>query len=384
MKLRHALWAGALSLIGVSAAQAQLAISSNDGKGVLVRGVNTVPDNPVPDNITIIDLSVNPPKTLHTLNMPTSLVGPPQSVAIARDESFALVTAATKLDPANPKRVVQHNIVSVVDLKAKPPAVVQVPESGLGATNVAINPSATLALVTNRNEGTVSVFTIAGKTLTSSGKIKLGDDKSGPSSVAFTPDGMSALVTRDGDSKISVLRVDGLKVEHSGRDITAGLRPYSLGISPRGDWAAVANIGGGNGDSDTISLIDLKANPPRVVDTASVGQTPESLTVAPDGKHLVVTVMNGSNKVPGSPFLNSHGLAPVYRVEKMKFRKVTEAKVGVWCQDAAWNGKSNLVLIQCMAEEEIQMFRFDGKSLQKAGAIKVRGGPSGFATTPPK
>ena len=149
------------------------------------------------------------------------------------------------------------------------------------------------------------MFTIAGKTLTPAGKINLGDAKSGPSSVAFTPDGKMALVTRDGDNKISVLTVNGNTVELSKREIYAGLKPYPLGISPSGDFAAIASVGMGNGDADTISLIDLKANPPRVVDTVSVGQTPESLTVAPDGKHVVVTVMNGSNKPPGSPFLNA-------------------------------------------------------------------------------
>ncbi len=386
MKHRHA-WLAASMLAGLAIApdaSAQLAISSNDGKGVLIKGVNTVPDNPVPDNITIIDLNVSPPKVLATVNMPVSLVGPPQSVAIAPDESFALITAATKLDPNDKKKVVPHNIVSVVDLKAKPPAVVQTVEAGLGATNVAINKTATLALVTNRNEGTVSVFTIAGKTLTPAGKISLGDAKSGPSSVAFTPDGKRALVTRDGDHKISVLTVNGGTVEHSKRDIHSGLKPYPLGISPKGDWAAIANVGMGGGDSDTIALIDLTLDPPRVVDTISVGQTPESLTVAPDGKHVVVTVMNGSNKVPGSPFLNANGRAPVYAVEKMKFRKVADAKVGVWCQGAAWNKTSTLVLVQCMAEQEIQLLKFDGKSLKPAGAIKVSGGPSGIGTTPPK
>jgi len=386
MKHRHA-WLAASMLAGLAIApdaSAQLAISSNDGKGVLIKGVNTVPDNPVPDNITIIDLNVSPPKVLATVNMPVSLVGPPQSVAIAPDESFALVTAATKLDPADKKKVVPHNIVSVVDLKAKPPAVVQTVEAGLGATNVAINKTATLALVTNRNEGTVSVFTIAGKTLTPAGKITLGDAKSGPSSVAFTPDGKRALVTRDGDHKISVLTVNGNTVEASKRDIHSGLKPYPLGISPKGDWAAIANVGMGGGDSDTIALIDLTLDPPRVVDTIAVGQTPESLTVAPDGKHVVVTVMNGSNKVPGSSFLNPNGRAPVYAVEKMKFRKVADAKVGVWCQGAAWNKTSTLVLVQCMGEQEIQMFKFDGKSLKPAGAIKVSGGPSGIGTTPPK
>lgn len=385
MKARHLLGASAfaagLTLLPV-AASADIAISANDGKGMLIKGVNTVPDNPAPDNITILDLATTPPKVIATINVPTSLVGPPQSVAIAPDESFALVTAASKIDPNDKKKVAPHNLVSIIDLKAKPPAVVGSVEAGAGATDVAINPAATLALVTNRNEGTVSVFTISGKTLTPAGKVKLGDATSGPSSVAFTPDGRSALVTRDGDSRISILKVDGNTVTHSGRDLFAGLKPYPLGITPKGDWAAIANVGMGNGDSDTISLIDLKANPPRVVDTITVGQTPESLTVAPDGKHVVVTVMNGSNKVPGSPFLSPNGLARVYKVENMKFKPVADAKVGTWCQGAGWNKSSSMVLVQCIVEQEIQVLKFDGKSLKPAGAIKVSGGPAGMATTP--
>lgn len=385
MQLRHVLLAAtmlALPAVHFDAA-AQLAVSANDGKAVLVKGVNTVPDNPVADNVSIIDLNVMPPKVLATITMPTSLVGPPQSVAIAHDESFAIITAATKIDPADKKKIVPHNLVSVLDLKAKPPAVIQTIEAGLGATDVAINKAMTLVLVTNRNEGTVSIFTLAGKTLAAAGKIKLGDEKSGPSSVAFTPDGKSALVTRDGDSKVSLFSVNGSTLELK-RDIYAGIRPYGLGISPRGDWAVTGNVGMSQGDSDTISLIDLKANPPRVVDTVTVGQSPESVTVAPDGKHVVVTVINGSSKPPGSPFLNDFGLAPVFVVDKLKFHKVTEAKTGHWCQGAAWNKTTTLLLMQCMVEQEIQMFKFDGKELTPAGAIKVSGGPAGFATTPPK
>jgi len=143
-------------------------------------------------------------------------------------------------------------------------------------------------------------------------------------------------------------------------------------------------VGAGDGDADTISLIDLKAVPPRVVDTVSVGQSPESVTVAPDGKHVVVTVINGSSKPPGSPFLSDHGLAPIYAVEGMKFRKVTEASTGHWCQGVAWNKDTTLLLVQCMVEQEIQLFKFDGTTLLPASAIKVTGGPAGIATTPPR
>ncbi len=161
----------AASLFALSTASAQLAVSANDGKGVLNNGVAGVPANPAPDNVTVIDLSKSPPKIIAEIKMPTSLVGPPSSVAVSRDESLALVTAATKLDPNDKTKTVPDNKVSIIDLKANPPALVSTVEAGAGAAGVAINPAGTLALVANRSEGTVTVFTVAGKSITATGKI---------------------------------------------------------------------------------------------------------------------------------------------------------------------------------------------------------------------
>ena len=136
----------------------------------------------------------------------------------------------------------------------------------------------------------MSVFTIAGNTLTPAGKIDFGDPKSGPSHVAFTPDGKMALVTRDGDNKVSILTVDGNKVDDSKMFMVGGIRPYSLEISSKGDVAVVGDQGGGQGDMDVINVIDLKAKPPRIVNTVSVGQTPEGVTMSHDGKYVAVTV----------------------------------------------------------------------------------------------
>ncbi len=255
-----------------------------------------MPGHPAPDTVSIIDLKASPPKVIAEVQAPASVVGPPQSVAVSSDESFALVTGAMKVDPADPKKVVPDNKLSVIDLKASPPAVTATLEAGAGAAGVSINPTGTLALVANRSEGTVSVFTVSGKTLTASGKIQLGDAKSGPSHVAFLPDGKSALVTRDGDHKISVLSVDGSKVEYTKRDMVGGIRPYSMEIAPKGDVAIVGYQGGGQGDNDVITVIDLKAQPPRIVDTISVGPTPEGVSMSPDGNYVAITVMNGSNR----------------------------------------------------------------------------------------
>jgi len=368
-----------LSAVTINA-NAQIAVSANDGKATLVDGTTTVPDNPAPDTVSLIDLGASPPKLIAEIQAPASVVGPPSSAAISPDGTFALVSAAMKLDPADPKKTVPDNRVSVIDLKASPPSVIATVEAGNGAAGVAIHPAGNLALVANRSEGTISVFTVAGTTLSAAGKVPLGDAKSGPSGIAFTPDGKMALVSRDGDHKISVLTIDGSKIEPAKRDINAGLRPYGLDISSRGDVAAVANIGLGTGDADTVSLIDMKAVPPRVVETISVGQTPEGLKISPDGQYVAVTVMNGSNKPKASPFFNDNGLLMVLSVSGGKLAKVAEAKVGHWCQGVAWSKDSKTVLAQCMIEQELQVFNFDGKELKSAGAIKVKGSPAGIGS----
>ena len=384
---RHIPMVGAISLAALMSAaggaSAQLALSANDGKAVLVDGVNTVPASPAADSVTIIDLNSTPPKVVGEIAVPTSVVGPPSSVAIARDETFALVTAASKVDPADPKKVVPDDKLTVIDLKASPPKVAAQLQAGKGAAGVSINRAGTLALVANRSEGTVSVFSIAGGVLTPVGKVDLGNDKSGPSHVAITPDGKTALVTRDGDHKISVLSIDGTKVEYSKRDLSAGLRPYGLDIHPNGKVAVVANIGIGGGDADTASLIDIEAKPPRVIHTVTVGQTPEGIALSPDGAFAAVSVMNGSNKAKNSPFFSDYGLVKVLSVKGGELVPLTEAKVGHWCQGLAWSKGNRTLLVQCMVENEIMAFSFDGKELKPAGSIKVKAGPAAIRTAEP-
>ena len=162
-----------------STASAQLAVSSNDTKVVNVDGVNRIVENRGPDNVTIVDLGVSPPRVVGQLDAPGSVVGPPQSVAVAPDESIALVVASTKIDPSDPKKTVPDNRLSVIDLKASPPAVIATLAVGVSPTGVSFSPDGKLVLVANRGEGTVSILTVNGKTLTPTGKIQLGDAKSG-------------------------------------------------------------------------------------------------------------------------------------------------------------------------------------------------------------
>jgi DNA-binding beta-propeller fold protein YncE len=381
---RHQILQAAVALavmpLFAQAASAQLAVSANDNKAILVDGVGKMPDNVQPDTVAIIDLSAQPPKVIAELNAPASVVGPPQSVAVAHDESFALVTGAIKVDPANPKKTTADNRISVIDLKAKPPVVTQTVEAGAAPSGLSINPAGTLALVANRNEGTVSIFTIADKKLTAAGKVQLGDAKSGPSHVAFTPDGKMALATRDGDHRISVLSVDGNKVEDTKKFLVAGFRPYSVTISPKGTVAVLTNQGGGQGDTDVITVIDMKQNPPRIVDTISVEQIPEGATMSPDGSYVAVTMQNGSNRPKTLPNYHPGSVLAVFRIDGTKLTLAAKAEFGPWGQGVVWSKDGKTLLAQSMAAHAIDVFSFDGKALTKTGSIKVNGGPAGIRT----
>jgi DNA-binding beta-propeller fold protein YncE len=358
-------------------AQGQLLLSTNDNKVTLVNGTATVVKSPPPDTLSVIDIKAWPPKVLAELDVPGSVVGPPFSVAVSPDESLALVTANEKLDPNDPTKRIPNNTMSVVDLKATPPRIAATLETGKGPAGVSINRQGTLALVANRAEGTVSIFTIQGKTVTPAGKVTVADEKSGTSHAAISPDGKLALVTRDGDDRISVLSIDGTKVEYTKRDISAGIRPYGIDIAPSGAFAAVANIGRGGGDADTVSIIDLKVKPPRVVGTITGGQTPEGIKISPDGSVVAVVVMNGSNKAKDSPFFNDAGKLVLLRASGSDLSRLAEAPIGHWSQGAAFSPDGKRIFVGNMVEKDIQVFSLEGTTLKDTGVrLSVKGGPA--------
>jgi DNA-binding beta-propeller fold protein YncE len=356
--------------------RAQLVISANDNKQVLVDGVPKAAANPAPDTAAIIDLGQTPPKLIAEIEVTTaSPAGPPASAAITPDESIALISGGMKIDPADPTKIAPDNRIGVIDLKSTPPKLLGTVEVGLQPCGIAITPDGKTALVANRSEGTVSILSINGKTVTKTDTLKLGDEKSGPSGIAITPDGKTALVTRDGDHFVSLLSIDNGKVQPGKRDVTVGLRPYGVTMHPSGRWAVVGNVGRGAGDVETLSVIDLSQTPPRAVDTVAAGQTPECPSFSADGKFLGVVVMNGSNKPKASPFFNDGGKVLIFGVDGMKLTKVAEAPIGHWSQGVVFAKDGKTLLVQNMVEKDLWVFSFDGKNLKDTGQrIKLKGG----------
>lgn len=373
--------AGAMPMV----AMADVVLSSNDAHTVMDAGKNQVAPNPAgPDTVTVIDVKSYPPKIKATFEAPGSVVGPPGAIWISKDETWGIVTSATKADPAaKTGGISPDDRVSVFDLTSNPPKITQSLTSGLGATQVRLSPDGTLALIANRAEGTVSVFTVKDKHLTAVGKVDTGNPKSLPSAVVFV-DGKTALLTRSGDNMVNVLHIDGTSVTIDPRPLTTGVGPYTMDINAAHTLAAVSNMGRGDGDEDFVSLIDLKSKPYRVVGTFGVPSGPEPLKFSPDGRFLAVGAQSGTTKPSSHPFHHDNGLLGLYAVDGQTLHKVAEVSVGPWAEAAAFSRDGKTVLIQSMQDRKIEVFRWNGKTLTRGKSLSIQGaGPESFATAWP-
>jgi DNA-binding beta-propeller fold protein YncE len=380
MRGRH-YWIACALLTQAAALPAQIAVSANDGKALPA----DAPDEPrTADTVTVMDLGHGTAKILATLHAPGTVVGPPGSVAVSADSRLAVVTAGQVLGEAGTP--VPGDVVTVIDLQRPgDPRVVQTLHAGTGAAGVAINPAGTLALVANTGADSVSIFTIAEARLSSAGVVAL-DPKSRPVDVAFADGGRTAFVVAQGANSLVRLAIDGARVTRGAGDIAAGAQPYSLALNARTHIAYVSELGGRSPSPapgpkpGAIGIIDLAAG--RMIGQLDTGVTPEHVGLSPSGRYLQVTVNNGSTAPASSPAFHDYGLTTIYRIDGPQLVPVAEARTGRWCQGAVWSADEKQLFLQCSYRKQIEVYRFDGRTLTPApaGPITLDARPGAIAT----
>jgi DNA-binding beta-propeller fold protein YncE len=362
-------------------AEARLAIAGNDGKQIQAAEQTGVS----PDSVSVIDLAAYPPKVVGQVQVPAAMIGPPEAVAVSRDDSFAIVTAAQKINPADAMHPADNDQVSVIDLSrpAEPRVLQTVAAGAVGVSGVAMNAKQNLVLVAAKMDNAIVVFRLDGKKLTPAGKVDLGA-KALPTDVVFAPDGRHAYAVAQGVNKLMELSVDGAKVALTGQDVAPGKAPYGASVTPDGNWLINTNVGGALDSTDrtgTLSMVDLKAH--RLALSMPVGRTPEHVTLSPDGKFAALVLANGAANTRSDPKYDSvTGILKIFAVGAGTLTEVAHADSCHWAQGATFSTDGKLVLQQCAAEREILVYRFDGKTLvqDKAATMTFESRPGAIAT----
>ena len=330
------------------------------------------------DSVLILDLA-NPesPKTIVSLPLKNSVVGPPVNVDIDPSGSIALVADSVDVTKdGDALKQVPDNKIYVIDLKANPPKLAATVTGGKQPSGLNISPSGKMALVANRGDNSISVLSINGT------DVKVTDTIAMPDSVAhvmFTPDGKRALAVRFPAHKISMLDITGDKVAYNKIDLPTGQWPYNVVVTPNGKLALTSDNGGAgssDGSVDTSSVIDLEASPPRIIDRVVVGDGPEGLAVSPKGDLAVAVILRGSN-MKNAYFYQKNGSVSVLKIDGKKVTKIGDIEVGGLPEAAQFTPDGKYILVGNYLDQDFSILKVDGTKVTDTGKrFKVPGHPA--------
>lgn len=348
---------------------AQLMITGNDEKVTFDDAGAFKFSEPGKDTVSIVDIS-NPesPKIIANLPLMNSIFGPPTNLAITPDERLAIVANSMNwIQEGGAWKPVPDNKLYVLDLRATPPTHIATVEVGKQPSGLAISPRGDLALVANRADNSISVLSIRGHEVKLIDTVVIGEQVA---AVVFTPDGRRALAVKFPNHKVALLEVDGQKVTYTKYDMPVGLWPYNLDVTPDGKLALTAdngNAGRSDGHVDTVSVIDLEAKPPRVIDRVVVGDAPEGLVISPTGEIAVAMLLGGSDGGKQAPFYNKNGRVVVLKIAGKKVTKVGEVEVGGLPEGAVFSPDGKYLYVGNYNDRDVSILKVEGTTVTDTG-----------------
>jgi DNA-binding beta-propeller fold protein YncE len=361
-------------------ALADLMIIGNDEKIVFDAEGNRSVAAPGKDTISVVDITDREaPKILISFPLMNSIFGPPVNLAITPDERLAIVANSVDwIADGTSWKPQPDTKLYVFNLKTSPPSQIGTVEVGKQPSGLAINRAGNLALVANRADKSISVLSISGNDVKLVDTVAMGDEVA---SVAITPDGKRALVTKFAAHKIALLTIEGQKVTYTKHDMPVGLWPYNIGVTPDGKIGISAdngNSGSPDGHVDTVSIIDLEPQPPRVIDRVVVGDAPEGFAISPKGD-VAVAVLLGGASVPKTMWFNTkrNGTLAVLKIDGKKVTKVGEVEVGGLPEGLVFSPDGKYLYVGNFTDRDVSILKVDGTKITDTGKkLKLPGQPA--------
>ena len=314
-------------LLAAGAAPAQLLITGNDEKVWFDETGKTVNQPPGKDTVSVIDIrDPMKPRILASLPLMNTIIGPPVNLAITPDQHLALV--ANSLDwvkDGEGWKGVPDNKIHVIDLTASP------------------HPRRQTRLVVKAGANRVALLDIDGQ-------------------------------------KVSYAKVDGKNYE-----MATGLNPINVQITPDGKLAIVNNIGGGqDGQVDTVGVIDMEANPPRVIDQVVVGDGPEGLAMSPAGGYAASLILNGTGGTSKTAFYrHDKSYVALLKIDGKSVRKVGQTDVGGLAEGIAFSPDGRWLYVANFVDSDVDVLQLDGDTLTKVASFPLPGHPASMRGSTP-
>jgi DNA-binding beta-propeller fold protein YncE len=343
-----------------------------DGKLVLSRGGK--------DTVSIVDIGADPlaPKIIVNLPLDNSIIGPPVNLAITPDESLALVASSMNVvDENGVLKQVPDNRLWVIDLTANPPRRIDTVTVGKQPSGLSINRAGNLALIANRTDNSISVLRISGKKVELIDTVAIGEQVA---HVRFTPDGKRAVAGKFPGHKIAMLDVNGEKVTYGKVDVPTGLWPYNFDLTPDGKLALVADngaAGNADGNVDTVTVVDIEANPPRVIDKVVVGDAPEGFAISPTGKLAVALLLRGTNSPKNAFFYNRNATVVALKIDGKRVTRGNEVEVRGLPEGVVFSQDGRYIYVGNFMDQDVSILRVEGDRIVNTGkSLALPGHPA--------
>ena len=377
-----------------AAAQAQYLVIGEDNKLYWDDTGKMVFTEPGKDEVLIVDIKdPEAPKIVASLPLMNTMIGPPTNLAITPDESLAVVanSVAYQQDGAGWKPV-PDNKLFVIDLKATPPKLIATVEVGKQPSGLAINRKGDLLLIANRADNSISVLTIDGKGVKLVDTVPMGDTVS---AVAITPDGKHALASKYAVNKVAWLDIDGQKVTYSKIDFGVGVWPYNVQITADGRFGLTVNQGNAgvpDGGAGSVTVIDLKATPPHVVDYLGVDPFPEGLAINPTEDLAIALALNGSGGALSKDawFAHPNDIVDVLSTAGATVRKVGAINAGIKAEGIAFSPDGKYLYVANFGSPlhsiagSLQIYRVQGGRVVDTGkALRLPGHAASMRSSVP-
>jgi DNA-binding beta-propeller fold protein YncE len=369
-----------LSIWSTHSVCGQIMLSGNENKIDLNSGAAAVVTNAGTDSITMLDFSEFPPKTTHLDNIPNSVIGPPSNIAISPDGNLALIANSLKVDPNDKTNWVPESYVHVMNLDCHPPKIIGRASTQDQPSGISFTPDGKIALVANRASGSITSLALSedGSAYTI-GHTQVCEPELSLSDIAISPDGTTALASVQKGSYLAELKLDGNEPTVTGRKYSVYGQPYRVVISPDGRYGITAGAGAGGDpiDPDAITIVDLKANPPAVIDHITIDPITESLEISPDGKLIAAVCMSGSNLASDNPHRTEAGSLVILKRTRSGFEVSQKLPTGRIPEGVAFTSDGKYLAVQCHPSKEIWLYKIRGTKVRDTGErIQTPGYPS--------